>query len=48
EGVENEAQLEWLKSAGVDIAQGFLFARAVSPEMFEQNYLSPQTNDVSA
>jgi EAL domain-containing protein (putative c-di-GMP-specific phosphodiesterase class I)/GGDEF domain-containing protein len=48
EGVENDAQLEWLKSAGVDIAQGFLFARAVSPEVFEQNYLSPQPEDASA
>jgi len=48
EGVENDAQLAWLKSAGVDIAQGFLFARAVPPDVFEQQYLSTQTDDVSA
>jgi EAL domain-containing protein (putative c-di-GMP-specific phosphodiesterase class I)/GGDEF domain-containing protein len=48
EGVETQAQLEWLKSAGVDIAQGFLFARAVPPDVFEQDYLSAQTEGVSA
>jgi EAL domain-containing protein (putative c-di-GMP-specific phosphodiesterase class I)/GGDEF domain-containing protein len=48
EGVETQEQLEWLKSAGVDIAQGFLFARAVPPDVFEQDYLSAQTDGVSA
>lgn len=48
EGVENQAQFDWLKSAGVDIAQGFLFDRAVPPDIFEQDYLSTQTDDVSA
>ncbi|MCS2151673.1 biofilm formation regulator HmsP [Scandinavium goeteborgense] len=48
EGVETQAQFDWLKSAGVDIAQGFLFDRAVPPELFEQDYLSTQSNDVSA
>jgi EAL domain-containing protein (putative c-di-GMP-specific phosphodiesterase class I)/GGDEF domain-containing protein len=48
EGVETQAQFDWLKSAGVDIAQGFLFDRAVPPELFEQDYLSTQTDDVSA
>ncbi|MGU3415025.1 biofilm formation regulator HmsP [Enterobacteriaceae bacterium C34A] len=47
EGVETEAQLEWLKSAGVDIAQGFLFARAVAPDSFEQRYLSGQGDDAN-
>jgi EAL domain-containing protein (putative c-di-GMP-specific phosphodiesterase class I)/GGDEF domain-containing protein len=47
EGVETQEQLEWLKSAGVDIAQGFLFARAVPPDVFEQDYLSAQTEGVS-
>lgn len=48
EGVETQEQFEWLKSAGVDIAQGFLFARAVPPDVFEQNYLSTHTDGVSA
>ncbi|MFJ3457984.1 biofilm formation regulator HmsP [Scandinavium goeteborgense] len=48
EGVETQAQFDWLKSAGVDIAQGFLFDRAVPPELFEQDYLSTQPDDVSA
>ncbi|MCS2148843.1 biofilm formation regulator HmsP [Scandinavium manionii] len=48
EGVETQTQFDWLKSAGVDIAQGFLFDRAVPPDIFEQDYLSTQTDDVSA
>lgn len=40
EGVETPSQFGWLKEAGVDIAQGFLFARAVPPDQFEQHYLS--------
>ncbi len=48
EGVETQAQFDWLKSAGVDIAQGFLFDRAVPPDIFEQEYLSTSTGDVSA
>jgi EAL domain-containing protein (putative c-di-GMP-specific phosphodiesterase class I)/GGDEF domain-containing protein len=48
EGVETQEQLEWLKSAGVDTAQGFLFARAVPPDVFEQDYLSVHTDGVSA
>ncbi|KAA1047647.1 biofilm formation regulator HmsP [Pseudocitrobacter sp. 73] len=39
EGVETQAQYDWLKAANVDVLQGFLFARAVSPESFEQDYL---------
>ncbi|ADO46492.1 diguanylate cyclase/phosphodiesterase with extracellular sensor [[Enterobacter] lignolyticus SCF1] len=40
EGVETQSQYDWLKAAGVDCAQGFLFARAVPLETFEQKYLS--------
>lgn len=39
EGVETEAQREWLAKAGVEIAQGFLYARAVPAETFEERYL---------
>lgn len=44
EGVENETQRTWLQDAGVDSAQGFLFARAVPSDIFEQRYLSGENN----
>ncbi|MCK8143598.1 biofilm formation regulator HmsP [Citrobacter sedlakii] len=40
EGVENEAQHDWLAQAGVDIAQGYLFAHAVTAETFQEQYLT--------
>ena len=40
EGVENEAQRDWLAEAGVEMAQGFLFDRAVTSDAFEARYLS--------
>ena len=40
EGVESEAQQTWLRGAGVDVLQGFLFGRALPPELFDQDYLS--------
>ncbi|WP_058910491.1 biofilm formation regulator HmsP [Entomohabitans teleogrylli] len=45
EGVETEAQLNWLREAGVEIVQGYLFARAMSPEAFTQRYLTPDSDD---
>ena len=39
EGVEKEAQRDWLAKAGVGIAQGFLFARAVPIDLFAERYL---------
>ena len=39
EGVETEAQRNWLAKAGVGIAQGFLFARAVPIDLFAERYL---------
>ena len=39
EGVETEAQRDWLAKAGVGIAQGFLFARPLPIEIFEESYL---------
>lgn len=44
EGVENEAQRSWLAQAGVEIAQGFLFAQASPAEEFERRYFSPLDN----
>ncbi|MDR9890069.1 biofilm formation regulator HmsP [Pseudenterobacter timonensis] len=40
EGIETEAQREWLTRAGVESGQGFLFARAVPADLFEERYLS--------
>lgn len=40
EGVETEAQRDWLVGAGVEMAQGFLFDRAVTPGDFESRYLT--------
>lgn len=39
EGIETEAQREWLTRAGVESGQGFLFARAVPADLFEERYL---------
>ncbi|MBS3803578.1 MAG: EAL domain-containing protein [Oleiphilaceae bacterium] len=36
EGVETEAQRDWLKAAGCDYAQGFFFAEALPYEEFSQ------------
>jgi len=47
EGVETEAQRAWLQEAGVEMAQGYLFGRAVAPEAFEQHNL-PHLADGSA
>jgi sensor c-di-GMP phosphodiesterase-like protein len=35
EGVETQDQLNLLKAAGCDYAQGFLFSPALPPEQFE-------------
>lgn len=44
EGIETDAQRQWLADAGVESGQGFLFARAVPPEIFEQRYLSADSH----
>ncbi len=44
EGVETEAQREWLQKAGVEMVEGFLFDRAMTPEMFEKRYLVTSEN----
>lgn len=40
EGVETQPQFDWLKEAGVDIVQGYLFAKAMPPETFEKAFLT--------
>ena len=45
EGIETDAQREWLASAGVESGQGFLFDRAVPSDIFEQRYLADAGNN---
>lgn len=40
EGVEHTAQRDWLLAQGVTVAQGYLFAKALTLEEFESRYLS--------
>jgi diguanylate cyclase (GGDEF)-like protein/PAS domain S-box-containing protein len=36
EGIETQEQLDWLKQAGCDYGQGYLFSRPLPPDQFEQ------------
>lgn len=40
EGVEDLLTADYLKENGCEIAQGFLYSKAISPDMFEAQYLS--------
>ena len=42
EGVENEEQLEFVREAGCDFVQGFLFSRPMSAERFASAFSSMQ------
>ncbi len=48
EGVETEAQRAWLADAGVRLAQGFLFAKAMPPEAFEASYFHVEAENETA
>ena len=45
EGIETDAQRDWLAAAGVESGQGFLFDRAVPTDIFEQRYLADAGNN---
>ena len=45
EGIETDAQREWLAAAGVESGQGFLFDRDVPTDIFEQRYLADAGNN---
>jgi len=38
EGVETDAQRDWLLARGIHLGQGYLYAEALPPEAFEQRY----------
>ncbi|ALB64487.1 biofilm formation regulator HmsP [Cronobacter condimenti 1330] len=40
EGVQNEAQRDWLLGAGVTTGQGYLFGKAATPAAFEDQWLA--------
>ncbi|MGL4430324.1 MAG: biofilm formation regulator HmsP [Silvania sp.] len=44
EGIENEAQRDWLTASGVEYGQGYLFAKAVPVDLFERRYLHPDSH----
>jgi EAL domain-containing protein (putative c-di-GMP-specific phosphodiesterase class I) len=47
EGVETAEQRDWLRAAGCDYAQGYLFSEAVPPEEFEQVLKREQAEHLS-
>lgn len=38
EGIETEAQAEWLRQQGCDQGQGFLYAKPLTPKQFESHF----------
>ena len=48
EGIENEVQLEFLKSISCDIGQGFYFAKPMPIDEFEQMIYSPNDKELKS
>ena len=48
EGIETDVQRDWLAEAGVETGQGFLFARAVPSQAFEQRYFTGERHHEKA
>lgn len=47
EGVESQDQVEFLRSIGCRVAQGYYYARPMPVEMFESTYLQSNTDEAS-
>lgn len=47
EGIENELQLDWLKSNECQIGQGFYFSQPLPQAEFEARYIASQTATIS-
>lgn len=45
EGVENEAQMEYLREAGCHYLQGYLLSRPISAQVFEESYVRETPKD---
>ena len=48
EGIETEAQRQFLVEHGCTIGQGFLFSPAVSPEEIERRWRDDRSGDIAA
>lgn len=47
EGIENEAQLDWLKQMNCEIGQGFYYSQPLPLDEFEAKYIAPNTATIS-
>ncbi|GIU42020.1 putative bifunctional diguanylate cyclase/phosphodiesterase [Shewanella algidipiscicola] len=47
EGIENEAQLNWLKQMDCEIGQGFYYSQPLPLDEFEAKYIAPNTATIS-
>jgi len=47
EGIENQEQLDWLKTKNCQIGQGFYFSKPVPEKEFEDSYIKSETASIS-